>query len=148
MFPFKFEISNFEIYINSFTLEFNLPKYLASVFDLNFDPFHWLQYCYTISNFNQHKLERNDCRWHFWTFSGSVREVIVIFLLSTVKILPSIFRRACSADSLFLGIPCRSPRMSSLKALLPLSVSMCFTTMFGSLAFCKNVQSFTSWKQN
>ena len=85
VFPFKFEISNFEIYINSFTLEFNLPKYLASVFDLNFDPFHWSQYCYTISNFNQHKLERNDCGWHFWTFSGSVREVIVIFLLSTVK---------------------------------------------------------------
>lgn len=30
-------------------------------------------------------MERNDCGWHFWTFSGSVREVIVIFLLSTVK---------------------------------------------------------------
>lgn len=49
--------------------------------------------------------------------------------------LPSILRSPCSADSRFLGTPCRSPFNSSFIAVLPLSVSIIFNTMSGSRAF-------------
>lgn len=52
--------------------------------------------------------------------------------------LPSILRSPCSADSRFLGTPCRSPFNSSFIAVLPLSVSIIFNTMSGSRAFCQN----------
>lgn len=51
---------------------------------------------------------------------------------------PSILRSPCSADSRFLGTPCRSPFNSSFIAVLPLSVSISFNTMSGSRAFCQN----------